>query len=149
MLHTPAFSPVHMDKINHHPDGVIRTFELKSPCPVQEKSESIPPSQLVPFPVGLPVSAVGVRCAEDHNLRILKPPFLTRRLTALSGLGPDSRRFEYYGRESIRRQFSDCVGDRKSGGVIKSPVRKSLRAFGHTNRKRAIHRETTFRGAVS
>lgn len=56
------------------PDRDIRTFELKSPCPVQEKSESIPPSQLVPFPVGLLVSAVGVRCAEDHNLRILKPP---------------------------------------------------------------------------
>ena len=57
------------------PDRDIRTFELKSPCPVQEKSESIPPSQLVPFPVGLPVSAVEVRRAEDHNLRILKPPF--------------------------------------------------------------------------
>ena len=58
------------------PDRDIRSFELKSPCPVQEKSESIPPSQLVPFPVVLSVSAVGVRCAEDHNLRILKlPPF--------------------------------------------------------------------------
>lgn len=56
------------------PDRDIRTFELKSPCPVQEKSESIPPSQLVPFPGVLPVSAVGVRCAEDHNLRILEPP---------------------------------------------------------------------------
>ena len=58
------------------PDRDIRTFELKSPCPVQEKSESIPPSQLVPFPVVLPVSAVGVRCAKDHNLRILKPPLV-------------------------------------------------------------------------
>jgi len=30
----PDYSPIHMDKINCHPNGVIRTFELKSPCPV-------------------------------------------------------------------------------------------------------------------
>ena len=55
------------------PDRDIRTFELKSPCPVQGKSKSIPRLNLC-LPLCPPVSAVGVRCAKDHNLRILKPP---------------------------------------------------------------------------